>query len=106
MTKKATKMTNRRAKSLVSKKQYEALMLGLFIDLCECGDLWPFLDHIGFDNSTVPANADPVQFFEIFKEHYTTDGVLDGDQPFNDFATYPPIARRIVEAQIERSKVA
>ena len=106
MTKKAAKTTKRRAKPSAAQKQSEAMILNLFIDLCEGDDLAPFLEHINFDWAPVPANTDPEQFFEAFKGHYTNDGVLDGKQPFNDFATYPPIASRIVELQIERDKVA
>ena len=106
MSKKAAKTTKRRAKPLAAQKQSDALILNLFIDLCEGDDLGPFLEHISFDWAPVPANANPEQFFEAFKEHYTNDGVVDGDQPFNDLATYPPIASRIVELQIERDQVA
>ncbi len=106
MTKKAAKTTKRHAKPSAAQKESEALILGLSIDLCEGDDLAPFLEHINFDWAPVPANANPEQFFEAFKGHYTNDGVLDGEQPFNDLATYPPIASRIVELQIERDKVA
>ncbi len=106
MTKKAIKTTKRRAKPSAAQKESEAMILNLFIDLCEGDDLGPFLEHINFDWAPVPANANPEQFLEAFKGHYTKDGALDGEQPFNDLATYPPIASRIVELQIERDKVA
>ena len=105
MTKNSAK-TKRRAKLSAAQKDSEVMILNLFIDLCEGHDLAPFLEHINFDWAPVPANANPEQFFEIFKRHYTNDGVLDGEQPFNDLATYPPIASRIVESQIERNKSA
>ena len=106
MTKKPAKTTIRRAKPSAAQKHSEAMILNLFIDLCEGDDFCPFLEHINFDWAPVPTNADPEQFFEAFKGHYTNDGVLDGEQPFNDLATYPPIASRIVELQIERDKGA
>ncbi len=92
MTKKAAKTTKRRAKPSAAQKQSDTLILNLFIDLCDGDDLGPFLEHINFDWAPVPANANPEQFFEAFKGHYTNDGVLDGEQPFNELATYPRYA--------------
>ena len=56
-----------------------------------------FFEHIGLP---------PDSTWEQFCEHYADRGGPSSERVGNDLATYPPIARRIAELQIERDQIA
>ncbi len=79
------------AKPEISIEEAEDMLLGLYEDEADNGD-GSFFEHIGLS---------PDATWEQFRQHYA-----DGPSPErvgNDLATYPPIAQRIAELEVERA---
>ena len=85
-----------RPESPPGRAEAEDMLLGLYEDEAENGD-GSFFEHIGLP---------PDSTWEQFCEHYADRGGPSSERVGNDLATYPPIARRIAELQIERDQIA
>jgi hypothetical protein len=83
----------------MSQRDAEAGLWSAFEDFVIDGKLLSFTDHAGIDLRGVRAE----QVWDKFRTHYTRDGRIDMDRFSNDFATWGPIASRIVELLLERN---
>ena len=86
----------------MSQRDAEAGLWSAFEDFVIDGDLLSFTDDAGIDLQGVRAE----RVWDKFKAHYTRDGRIDMDHFLKDFATWGPIASRIVELQLERNAKA
>lgn len=66
------------------------------------GRLLSFTDHAGIKLESVP----PAQVWDVFRGHYTRGDAIDVEKFATDLATWGPIASRVVELQLERSRNA
>ena len=83
--------------------EQKAMILSMVSDFAGEGqDPTDFLDHIGFDWGLISRQRDLVP--AILGHYRIKQGVYDIDRAANDLATYPPIASRIVELQIQKQK--
>ena len=94
--------TNRKAKAKPSKRDDEASMWDWFEDFVIDGDLLSFTDHAGIKIRGVPS----AQVWDVFRDHYMRSGAIDVEKFATDLATWGPIASRVVELQLERSRNA
>jgi hypothetical protein len=78
----------------------EAALWNHFEEFVMEGNLFSFTDHAGIDLRDVTAE----HVWDKFKAHYTRAGRIDMDNFLKDFATWGPIASRIVELQLERNE--
>ena len=86
----------------MSQRDAEAGLWSVFEDFVTSGDLLSFTDHAGIDLQGVRAE----RVWNTFKAYYTRNGRIDMDHFLKDFATWGPIASRIVELQLERNAKA
>jgi hypothetical protein len=96
-----TAKTRRAPKGRMSKRYAENSLWGGFEDFVIGGDLYSFTDHAGIK---IPRGVAPDRVWGIFRDHYTNgDAGVDMDKFLLDFATWGPIASRIVELQMEKA---
>ena len=82
-----------------TKREAEAALWMHFEEFVTDGTLLSFTDHAGIDLRGVK----PERVWDIFRDHYSRDGRIDMDQFLKDFATWGPIASRVVELLLERN---
>ncbi|MGA2999318.1 hypothetical protein [Bradyrhizobium sp.] len=91
----------RKPKALMSKQEAEDSLRGTFEDLVIDGDLLSFTDHAGIN---IPHGVDPDHVWSIFRSHYAKGKAgVDIGKFAADFATWGPIAARVIEIKQERS---
>jgi hypothetical protein len=95
-------MIAKKEKAKRRKRDDENSMWSWFEDLVIDGRLLSFTDHAGIKLEGVP----PAQVWEVFRGHYTRGGTIDVEKFATDLATWGPIASRVVEIQLERSRNA
>ena len=93
---------NRKPKAKTSKRDDENSMWAWFEDFVIDGDLFSFTDHAGIKLEGVP----PEKVWDVFRGHYARSGAIDIHRFATDLATWGPIASRVVELQLERSRSA
>ena len=89
-------------KSKMSRRVAEGVLWEMFEDFVTDGSLFSFTDHAGIDLRTVRAD----KIWDKFLAHYSQSGRIDIDHYLKDFATWGPIASRIVELQLEKNAAA
>jgi hypothetical protein len=94
--------TNRKPKAKASKHDDGASMWEWFEDFVIDGDLLSFTDHAGIKLRGVPS----AKVWDVFRGHYAQSGAIDIDKFATDLATWGPIASRVVEIQLARSRNA
>jgi hypothetical protein len=88
----------------MSKQEAENLLWAGFEHFVMDSDLLSFADHAGIK---FPRGGDPDRVWDIFRDHYTDgDAGVDLDKFLSDYATWGPIASRVVEIQLERRRNA
>jgi len=97
-----TAKTIRKPKAKPSKQDDEISLWGTFETYVIDGDLLSFTDHAGIRIRDVP----PAKVWDVFRDHYTRGGRIDIEKVATDLATWGPIASRVVEIQLERSRNA
>jgi hypothetical protein len=98
-----TAKTKRKPKGPMSKREAENALWGMFEEFLIDGDLLSFTDHAGIDLRRVP----PDRAWDKFGGHYERgDAGVDFDKFLFDFATWGPIASRVVEIQLEKARNA
>jgi hypothetical protein len=87
----------------MSKREAENALWGMFEDFLIDGDLLSFTDHAGIDLRRVQAD----RVWDTFRGHYERgDARVDFDKFLFDFSTWGPIASRVVEIQLEKTRNA
>jgi hypothetical protein len=95
--------TKRKPKGQMSKRDAENSLAGMFEELVIDGDLLSFTGHAGINLQRVPAD----QAWDVFRGHYERgDAGVDFEKFLTDFATWGPIASRVVEIQLEKARNA
>ena len=98
-----TAKTKRKPKGLMSKREAENSLWGMFEEFLIDGDLLSFTDHVGINLWRVA----PDQAWDTFRGHYERgDAGVDFEKFLTDFCTWGPIASRYVELQLEKAKNA
>jgi hypothetical protein len=97
-----TAKNSRKPKAKPSSQDDENSMWSWFEDFVIDGDLLSFTDHAGIRIRDVP----PAKVWDVFRDHYTRSGAIDVEKFATDLATWGPIASRVVEIQLERSRNA
>ena len=95
--------TRRKPKGPMSKQDAENSLAGMFEEFLIDGDLFSFTDHAGINLRRVPAD----KAWDTFRGHYERgDAGVDFEKFLTDFATWGPIASRVVELQLEKARNA
>ena len=84
----------------------KAMLAPMLADFAENApeNLVSYLEHCGFD---ISALEDTKDLLPAFAGHYRIgQGTYDTDRILLDFMTWPPIARRIFELELEKESLA
>jgi hypothetical protein len=92
-------MAGKRKKDWISQRDAEAALWNHFEEFVTEGNLASFCEHAGLKLWDIA----PDDVWDAFREHYTANGRIDMDRFVLNFATWGPIASRIVELQLERN---
>jgi hypothetical protein len=96
-----TTKIKRKPKLRMSKREAEDSLRGTFDEFVIDGDLFSFTDHAGIH---IPHGVAPDLVWDIFRGHYASgDAGVDMDKFLNDFATWGPIAARVLEIKREKA---
>jgi hypothetical protein len=96
-----TARTRRKPKGRMSRQDAENSLWGGFEHFVIGGDLFSFTDHAGIK---IPRGVAPDRVWDIFRDHYTDgDAGVDIDKFLFDFATWGPIASRVIELLQEKA---
>lgn len=82
------------------------LLVGVLEDFAQndCEDLFLYLEHVDFDFGAL---GSPRDLLPAWLGHYRiSQGIYDTDRAATDLATWPPIARRILELRAEKQSLA
>jgi hypothetical protein len=90
-------MVSKRKKDWISQRDAKAALWNHFEEFVIEGDLASFCEHAGLKLRGIA----PDGVWDAFREHYTGNGRIDMDRFVTDFATWGPIASRIVQLQLE-----
>src|SRR3974390_464623 len=90
-------MGSKRKKNWINQRDAEATLWNHFEEFVTEGDLASFCEHIGLKLRDIA----PESVWDAFREHYEANGRINMDRFVRDFATWGPIASRIVELQLE-----
>ena len=91
----------RKPKARMSKQEAENLLWAGFEHFVMDSDLLSFTDHAGIK---FPRGGDPDRVWDIFRDHYTDgDAGVDLDKFLSDYATWGPIAARVIELLQEKA---
>lgn len=75
----------------------KAMLTGILADFAENGDILGYLEHTGFDLSSL---TDAKELLPAWHGFYRIgQGTYDTDRATMDLLTWPPIARRVFELQ-------
>jgi hypothetical protein len=103
MKRNMTAKTARKPKARISKTEAESWLWSAFEELVIDGDLFSFTDHAGINVRTTP----PDNVWDRFRVHYDRgEAGIDFERYVTDFATWGPIASRVVEIQLEKARDA
>jgi hypothetical protein len=90
-------MSGKQKKGWISQRNAEAALWNHFEEFVTEGDLASFCEHIGLKFRGIAPDA----VWDAFREHYTANSRINMDRFVTNFATWGPIASRIVELQLE-----
>jgi hypothetical protein len=93
--------TKRKPTARMSKQEAEDSLRGTFDEFVIDGDLFLFTDHAGIN---IPRGVTPDGVWDIFRDHYASgDAGVDMNKFSFDFATWGPIAARVIEIKREKA---
>ena len=90
-------MVSKRKKDWIRQRDAKVALWNHFEEFVIEGNLASFCDHVGLKLRDMA----PDGVWDAFREHYTANGRINMDRFVTDFATWGPIASRIVELQLE-----
>ena len=89
----------RKQKGRMSRQDAEGSLWGMFEEFVIDGDLFSFTDHAGIK---IPRVVEADRVWDIFRDHYTDgEAGVDMEKFLSDFATWGPIASRVIEIKRE-----